>query len=177
MEDTRRRPPSCAGHVPRPSWRCWPLLEPRPSARPTLKFIFVSLSPSSRSTEPQPLAIADRASAVTSLTRHYKNAAASQLQAPPRPPLARRRLHAVSQPLVRPLSAFPRRRNLVGGEPAMANHHRGSLPPFSPVPRCLCELLMLTPVLDWTAMARVGRRNLHSATASTIADGDLLLCS
>jgi len=106
-----------------------------------------------------------------------KNAAASQLQAPPRSPLARRRLHAVSQPLVRPLSAFPHRRNLVGGEPAVAKHHRGSLPPFSPIPRYLCELLMLTLVLDRTAGVGVGRRALRSAAASAIADGDLLLGS
>ena len=106
-----------------------------------------------------------------------KNAAASQLQAPPRSPLARRRLHAVSQPLVRPHSAFPRRRNLVGGEPAVANHHRSSLPPFSPIPCCLCELLMLTPSLGRSAMAGVGRRTLRSAAATTIADGDLLLYS
>ena len=172
MEDTRRRPPGCAGHALRPSWHCWPLLEPRPSARPTLKFIFVSLSPSSRSTEPQPLAIAGRASAVTSLSHHCKNAAASQLQSPPRPPLARRRLHAASQPLVRPLSAFPRRRNLVGGEPAVANHHRSSLFPFSPIPRCLCELLTLTPGLGQSAMVEVGRHALRSTAASAIDVGD-----
>ena len=135
------------------------------------------LALTARSTEPQPLAIVGRASAVTSLMRHCKNAATGQLLAPLRPPLARRCLHVVSQPLVRPHSAFPRRRNLVEGEPALANHHRGSLPPFSLIPRCLCELLMLTPVLDRTAMAGVGRRTLRSAAASTIANSNLLLCS
>ena len=41
----------------------------------------------------------------------------------------------------------------VGGEPAVANHHRSSLPPFSPFPRFPCELLMLMPSLGRTAMA------------------------
>ena len=113
VEAVHRRCPSSSG-------RCCHEDATRPSAR-----LFASPCASglvsSRRTEPQPLAIAGRASAVTSLSRHCKNAAASQLQAPPRPPLARRRLHAVSQPLVRPLSAFLRRRNLIGGEPPWPN--------------------------------------------------------
>ena len=65
----------------------------------------------------------------------------------------------------------------VGAVLAVADHLRSSTTPFSPFPQFPYELLMLTPVLDQTAMARVGRRTLRSAAASTIVDGDLLLCS
>jgi len=53
-------------------------------------------------------------------------------------------------------SSSPQRSSIaagVGGEPAVANHRRSSLPPFSPFPRFPCELLMLTPSLGRTAMA------------------------
>ena len=53
-------------------------------------------------------------------------------------------------------SSSPQRSSIaagVGGEPAVANHHRSSLPPFSPFPQFPCKLLMLTLGLGWTAMA------------------------
>ena len=53
-------------------------------------------------------------------------------------------------------SSSPQRSSIasgVGGEPAVANHHRSSLPPFSPFPQFPCELLMLTLGLGQTAMA------------------------